>query len=159
MRLPNFPTLRLAQLSMLIHGSEHLFSKIKDASSVLEVKKMVSVTANEYWHYHYVFEEITPCKEKKLGTQMINNILINKIIELPFAYGLHHNNESVRNMAIKWRQQTLPKKNEIATGFHNIGFTNKNAFDSQALIQSKNEYCDDKRCLQCSIGNVLLKTS
>ena len=31
MRPANFPTIRLAQLSMLIHESEHLFSKIKDA--------------------------------------------------------------------------------------------------------------------------------
>ena len=29
MRPANFPTIRLAQLSMLIHESEHLFSKIK----------------------------------------------------------------------------------------------------------------------------------
>jgi hypothetical protein len=90
---------------------------------------------------------------------MINNILIYTIVAVPFAYGLHHNNESVRNMTIKWLEQTLLKKNEIATGFENIGFTNKNAFDSQALIQLKNEYCDDKRSLQCSIGNVLLKRS
>jgi hypothetical protein len=157
MRPANFPTLRLAQLSMLLHESAHLFSKIKYASSFLEVKKMLSGTANTYWHY--VFEEIAPCKEKKSGTQMINNILIYTIVAVPFAYGLHYNNESVRNITIKWLEQTLPKKNEIATGFENIGFTNKNAFDSQALIQLKNEYCDDKRCLQCSIRNVLLKRS
>ena len=44
MRPANFPTIRLAQLSMLIHESEHLFSKIKDTPSVKEIKKMLEVT-------------------------------------------------------------------------------------------------------------------
>ena len=97
MRPANFPTSRLAQLSMLIHESEHLFSKIKDTSPILEVKKMLTVTANDYWHYQYVFENISPYKEKKLGTQIINNILINTVVPVLFAYGLHHNNDSIQD--------------------------------------------------------------
>jgi hypothetical protein len=34
MRPGNFPTIRLAQLAMLIHHSEHLFSKIRESNSV-----------------------------------------------------------------------------------------------------------------------------
>ena len=34
---------------------------------------------------------------------------------------------------------------------------NKNAFDSQALIELKNEYCSKKRCLECGVGNAVLK--
>jgi hypothetical protein len=32
----------------------------------------------------------------------------------------------------------------------------ENAMDSQAMIQLKNEYCDQKACLKCSVGNYLL---
>ena len=39
MRPANFPTIRLAQLAMLIHESEHLFSKIKSSSSLKGCKK------------------------------------------------------------------------------------------------------------------------
>ncbi|HEX7458295.1 MAG TPA: DUF2851 family protein, partial [Ginsengibacter sp.] len=67
MRPANFPTIRLAQLAMLIHESEHLFSKIKDSSSLKEVKKMLEVSANDYWHYHYVFDETSEYKVKTLG--------------------------------------------------------------------------------------------
>ncbi len=45
----------------------------------------------------------------------------------------------------------------ITKGFENLDFSNKSAFDSQALIQLKNEYCNKKFCLQCAIGNALLK--
>jgi hypothetical protein len=41
----NFLTIKLGQLAMLIHESEHLFSKIKEAPSINEVQKMRSGTA------------------------------------------------------------------------------------------------------------------
>ncbi len=41
MRPGNFPTIRLAQLAMLIHESAHLFSKIKEAGSVKDCQQMV----------------------------------------------------------------------------------------------------------------------
>jgi len=47
--------------------------------------------------------------------------------------------------------------NSITAGFQKLGIENRNAFDSQALIELKNEYCDKKRCLDCSVGNSLLK--
>jgi hypothetical protein len=49
------------------------------------------------------------------------------------------------------------EKNHITEGFVQCGIDNKNAFDSQALIELKNSYCDQKRCLDCAIGNALLK--
>ena len=50
MRPGNFPTIRLAQLAMLVHNSAHLFSKIKEADAVKDVKAWLDVTANDYWH-------------------------------------------------------------------------------------------------------------
>src|SRR5690606_21792450 len=47
MRPANFPTIRLAQLAVLIAESEHLFSRIKAVSSVKEVTSMFNLTAND----------------------------------------------------------------------------------------------------------------
>jgi Protein of unknown function (DUF2851) len=159
MRPANFPTIRLAQLAMLIHESEHLFSKIKDSSSLKEVKKMLEVSANDYWHYHYVFDETSDYKVKTLGKQMIDNIMINTIIPVLFAYGLHYNEQGYKDRAIKWLEEISAEKNSITKGFENLNFSNKNAFDSQSFIQLKNEYCNKKLCLHCAIGNSLLKRS
>ena len=159
MRPANFPTIRLAQLAILIHESEHLFSKIKNSREVKEVKKMLDVTANDYWNYHYLFAEETVFKKKTLGSQMINNIIINTVVPVLFAYGIHHDEKAYTEKAISWLEDISAEKNTITKGFEGLNFSNKNAFDSQALIQLKNEYCNKKLCLHCAIGNSLLKKS
>ncbi|MEI9934289.1 MAG: DUF2851 family protein [Ferruginibacter sp.] len=45
MRPSNFPTIRLAQLAMLVHHSSHLFSKNKRNSFAERCKKILNVTA------------------------------------------------------------------------------------------------------------------
>ncbi len=64
MRPANFPTVRLAQLAMLISLSEHLFSKIKDAKAYTEVCELLNVTANDFWHYHYQLNMAADFKPK-----------------------------------------------------------------------------------------------
>lgn len=157
MRPANFPTLRLAQLAMLIHNSEHLFSKIKETRSIGDLKKMLAVEANDYWHYHYVFDQEADYKIKNLGKQMVDNIIINTIAPIIFSYGLYYGDEAIKTKAIEWLEEVSPEKNKITKGFEALGYLNKNAFDSQAFIQLYNEYCTHKRCLECAIGNSFFK--
>ena len=159
MRPANFPGIRLAQLAALIQQSQHLFSTIKETDNINDVIKLFSVTANDYWHYHYVFDEATAFKKKTLGRQMIRNIMINTVVPVLYAYGYFNNNESYKNKAMQWMEQLAAESNNITNGFELLGIENKTAFDSQALIQLKNEYCDQKRCLQCAIGNRILSLS
>jgi hypothetical protein len=157
MRPSNFPSVRLAQLAMLIHNSNHLFSKIKEASTVNDLRLLLNVEANDYWHHHYVFDDESVFKKKQLGLQMVNNILINTVVPILFTYGHYHKLEDVKEKAIQLLSQVTAEKNNISKGFAAMGIENKNAFDSQALIQLKNEYCSKKRCLECAVGNKLLK--
>lgn len=157
MRPGNFPTIRLAQLAMLITSSAHLFSKIKDTTSLNDVVKWFDVTANDYWHYHYRFDEATAFKKKNLGAAMIDNIIINTVAPLLFAYGNYHQEEKYKSKALKWLEETKAEANNITRGFQRLGVEHKNAFDSQALIELKNEYCSKKHCLDCAIGNSLLR--
>ncbi|RYY70308.1 MAG: DUF2851 family protein [Chitinophagaceae bacterium] len=157
MRPANFPSIRLAQLAMLIHESIHLFSVIRETVNVKEVEKLLGVTANDYWHYHYSFDEQTGFKPKVLGKQMIDNILINTVIPMLYAYGYLNAKEDMKQKALRWMEQVAAEKNSITKGFEGLNIENKTAFDSQALIQLKNEYCNYKHCLQCSVGNSILK--
>ncbi|MBK8494883.1 MAG: DUF2851 family protein [Chitinophagaceae bacterium] len=158
MRPSNFPTVRLAQLAMLLHKSHQLFSKIKESPDVKTIRDLLQVTANDYWHYHYVFDVTSAFKKKKLGEQMIDNILINTVVPVLFAYGHYHNENVYKDKALQWMEQIKAEKNAITTGFAALQVNNKTAFDSQALIQLKNEYCSKKRCLDCSIGNKLIRS-
>lgn len=158
MRPSNFPTVRLAQLAMLVHSSLHLFSKIKESKDVKSIKQLLEVTANDYWHYHYVFDETSAFKKKNLGEQMIENILINTVVPILFAYGHYHQEAMYKDKALQWLENIKAEKNSISKGFEALQVENKTAFDSQALIQLKNEYCIKKRCLDCSVGNKLLRS-
>ena len=157
MRPANFPTIRLAQLAMIIHESNHLFDTIREVQHCHDVEKLFNVTANDYWHYHYVFDETSAFKKKTLGKEMIRNILINTVIPMLYAYGYFNNKESFKTKALLWMEQLPSEKNNITKGYESLGIKNNSAFDSQALIQLKHEYCDHKHCLQCAIGNSILK--
>ena len=159
MRPANFPTIRIAQLSSLITQSKHLFSIIKEVQELKDVKKLFDITANDYWHYHYNFEEITSYKPKRVGAQMLQNIIVNTVLPVLYAYGWYNNIEAYKNRALMWAEALPPEKNTITDGFEKLGISNKSAFDSQALIQLKNKYCNEKKCLSCAIGNHILKMS
>lgn len=137
--------------------AKKLFSKIREATDVQQVQQLFTITANDYWLYHYRFGEETPFKEKQLGRQMIHGILINTVIPILYAYGQYHQNEKIKEKAITWMQQLPAEKNNITNGFKILGLRCVKASESQAYLQLKNEYCNHKRCLQCSIGNAILK--
>lgn len=157
MRPSNFPTVRLAQLAMLVHQSSHLFSKVLEAGSMAQIKKMLNVTANDFWHTHYTLTEAAPYRIKKLGDVMVNNLLINTIVPLLFEYAAVHREPEVQQKAIEWLRQ-LPKENNSITRLWEEAHTvHSNALDSQALLHLKKQYCDAKRCLECAAGNAILK--
>lgn len=157
MRPSNFPTIRLAQMAMLIHQSEHLFSRIRECRQLTDVKDLFDITANDYWHYHYRLDEPTAFRPKHLGMQMISNILINTVIPMVFAYGLHQDDQSLKERALDWLSQLPAETNAVSKGFRKLELPVKNAFDSQACIQLKKCYCEQRRCLECAVGLKIIK--
>lgn len=157
MRPSNFPSLRLAQLAMLIHQSSHLFARVIEADDLETIRQLLAVTANDYWHYHYRLNEPADFKKKQLGRMMINNILINTIIPVLFVYGEHHANEKLKQKATHWLQQLPKEKNSITKQWETAGAAHTSAFDSQALLYLKKKYCSVRLCLTCAIGNSILK--
>lgn len=159
MRPANFPTVRLAQLAMLVNQSTHLFSKIKEISAVTEVKNLLNVTANDYWHYHYRFDELTACSPKHLGNQMADNIIINTIAPVLFAYGLFTGQDMYKEKAVHWLQQLSAEHNAVTRQWAAAEVANRSAFDSQSLIELTNNYCNNQRCLDCAVGNKILQSN
>ncbi len=159
MRPVNFPTVRLAQLAMLVHESVHLFSKIKEIDSIKTVKECMKVTANDYWHYHYRFDEDSVFMKKQLGQDMIDHIIINTVVPVLFCYGRYHNDQKIVTKALRWLDEIPAESNVIIQGYKTLKLSVKSAFSSQALIELKTQYCDARKCLYCAIGNAVLKDS
>jgi hypothetical protein len=157
MRPANFPTIRAAQLAMLVWQSSHLFSLVRETYKLQDIQSLFNVTANDYWHYHYRFDEAGEYFPKKLGLSMVNNIVINTLVPVLFAYGTLTKDQALKDKALYWLAQIPPEQNAITSEWKRCGMLHQNAFDSQALIELKNNYCKEKRCLDCAVGHKLLK--
>lgn len=159
MRPGNFPTIRLAQLSALIHNSAHLFSRIVETSQLTAVKKWFEVTPNDFWNYHYTLIDDPKFLKKPIGEDMVNNIVINTVVPMLFAYGKKHHNGGIKEKALQWLEAIPAERNSVTRGFQQLGVLNKNAYDSQAFVELKTQYCNLRRCLGCAIGNAVIKST
>lgn len=155
-RPDNFPTIRLSQLAMLYHTHQNLFSKIITAKTLQEIRSVFNVKASEYWQTHYQFDKESPRKQKGLSASFIELIIINTIIPFRFAYAKSTGQEPGEEL-IELLKQLAPEKNSIIDKFRFFKTPVNSAYDSQSLLQLKNEYCNNKRCTQCAIGLQLLK--
>jgi hypothetical protein len=156
MRPPNFPTIRLAQLTNLIHQHQNLFSKIIEIKSKEGFYNLFSVEVLDFWKTHFTFETVSKKSSKKITKSFVDLLLINTIIPLKFVY-LQTKTTFDEDEILQLIQQITPEKNAIIDLFSSLKINAKNALESQALIELKNNYCTKKRCLQCSIGIKLVR--
>ena len=155
-RPDNFPTIRLAQLAQLYHLQQNLFSKIIASENVASIEKILALNIPEYWETHYQFDKVSPKKRKPLSKSFIELQIINTIVPLKFAYAKSQGKE-ISDGIIALMEQLTAENNSTILKFSEYGIKAENAFDSQSLLQLKNEYCDKKRCLECAVGIALLK--
>ncbi len=158
LRPSNFPTIRIAQFGSLIHKTSGLFSKIIQAGNVKELLELFRVSTSPYWENHYVFNKESEHKEKKLGDQAIHYILINTVVPFLFVYGKIKNLDDFKEKSLEILDQIPPESNSIVKKWEKLGIKAENAFYTQALLQLKNEYCKFRKCIQCRIGNKILKS-
>lgn len=158
LRPANFPTIRIAQLAKIIFSCDHLFSKLMAARSVKEIIHTLDITLGGYWADHYSFKsESRGGRFKKLGRATIQYILINAVAPLLFCFGESQDDIQRKEKAIAYLQELPAESNSIVSGWIKLGWQPVNALHSQAQIQLKTKYCDEKKCLQCSIGHQIMK--
>ena len=157
-RPDNFPTIRLSQLANLYHVQQNLFSVISTLNSVKNSYEVFNVSASEYWQNHYQFDKESLKKKKKLSKSFIDLVIINTIIPLQFAYAKSQGKEISEDL-IQLINGVAPEKNTIIDKFGSFGIKAENAFETQSLLQLKNEYCNKSRCLECALGMELLKSN
>ncbi|MES2618368.1 MAG: DUF2851 family protein [Bacteroidota bacterium] len=159
MRPGNFPTMRLAQLSALIYKSHHLFAAITELNDVKAIIKLFEAEGSAYWTTHYVFGKTTRAHSTALSNQALELLLINAVVPVLFVYGRNSGNEALCNKAISILQHLSPEKNAIIDKWNGLGMKTVSAFDTQALLELKSEYCSKKKCLQCKIGQKILQAT
>ncbi len=156
LRPANFPTLRIAQFASLVFNSTHLISKIIENNDPKKMRLMFECGTSEYWNSHYRFDTPSAEMKKVFGRTAVDLLMINTVAPFLFVYGKLHDETHYMNLALGMLEQLPPEENTIIRLWKETGVTCNSAFASQALLQLKNSYCSNFRCLDCAVGNKIL---
>ena len=131
-RPQNFPDVRIRQMARLFHEGHCTLSSILEATTLEDIdNKLASAGISK-------------------GSRTL--IIINTVANLLYAYDLYHGTYDYRTRAVEMLEQLPGEKNYILKQWKACGMNVGTAYDSQALIQLKKEYCDHSKCLECRFG-------
>ena len=152
LRPPNFPTIRIAQISKIIIKNGAMFSKIRDSNSIEEIIELFDVELDGYWNNHFQFDKISSSvKKKNLGKTAVELSMINSVVPMLFYYGKYHLSERHVEKAMSYLEQLEAEDNLIIRNFQKCGLMFQNAFQTQAALYMYKHYCRRRRCLECRI--------
>lgn len=158
LRPQNFPTIRLAQFAALVVNSNHLFSKVLDTREIKGLQALFADNkVNPYWEEHYRFDKPSKPSSKNLGQASVDILLLNTLALFLFSYGKHNSLQHFMDRSLKLLENLPGETNNIIADFDSLGVKANSAFESQALLELKSYYCNYKKCLDCSLGNKILK--
>lgn len=157
LRPANFPTIRLAQLSLFLSHGEHLFSRIQESTNINDIYALFTTKVPTYWRTHFRFGEVASESAKNLGRGTIHLILINAVIPILFAYALYKKDEFQMEKTISLLESIPGEINKITLKYKKLGFSVSNASSTQGILHLAKYFCTFKRCLECPVGHQILR--
>ena len=157
LRPAGFPTVRLAQWAVLLQREAGLFASLTALEDATNLHHMFRVSQSEYWKKHYHFGKESTSRVPDLGQDAADLLIINAAVPLLVAYARQRDQTTYLDRAVRWLEQLSAEKNHITRAWAGLGMRVTTAFDSQALIEWHNQYCVQKRCLECTVGAALVR--
>lgn len=154
----NFPCLRLSQFAALMAGKTDLMNRILEAKDVDEVRRELNVSASVYWRTHYHFGREVPPHGAALGADSVHSLIINVVVPFLFSYGRFSAHDDLLERAVRFLEELPFENNRRTRLFQGTHFPRVTALDSQALIELSTEYCQKKRCMECTVGDCILQS-
>lgn len=156
-RPANYPTYRLAHLAGILNKHPDFFQRFTEYEDSEQLRDMFKAGTSDYWRKHYFFGEKAKVPSKSLGDSSIDIILINSLAPLLFLKSKYYDSFTYREKALNLLENLPAEDNKITRLFKNMGLEVKTAADSQSLIELYNEYCTEKKCAECAVGQSILK--
>lgn len=156
MRPQNFPHRRIATLAAMIADGFRIGYGITEVSTEQEARRLFAINLTGYWSRRYNFGPPSARSVRALSDSSISILIINVVAPVLYAHSIMSGSDEARERAIGLLQSLKPESNHITTLFAGAGVDCRNAFDSQALIELRNNYCNARKCLYCRIGHRFL---
>lgn len=157
LRPANFPTVRVVQFARLFTKVDGAFSRLLEQERAADLVTLLEVEADGYWRDHWLLDKSAKPEPKRLGRTAAELLVINVIVPFLFAVGRVRGKPEVADRALGLLEQLPPEANNIVEGWESLGIHASTAARTQPLLELKNEYCGQRRCLHCVIGTELLK--
>lgn len=152
----NQPVFRLAQLAAWIHGNPDFFGQILNVGltrSKLPSQSLVS----SYWKTHLDFGRLGTLSQTSLSEGVLNLLHINAVLPLNAYYFSCHNRNHAQQDWMEVLEDLPAENNYVIKLWKDAGFRVPNAFYSQAFLMIYKNYCSQRQCLRCKIGQLILK--
>lgn len=157
LRPANFPTIRLVQFARLFATLDGAFGRLLEHDQVGGLFALMDVEADGYWKDHWLLDKASDAQSKRLGRTAAQLLIINVVVPFLFAMGRLRGREDLTDRALGLLAQLPAESNLVTRGWEKLGVGANTAARSQALVELKNLYCGQRRCLHCVIGAELLK--
>lgn len=158
MRPYSFPTVRLMQLASLYSSYQNLFAYLMGSRSFEKIRAVFKdLEYPLFWNNHFTLEKDSNRKTvKSISDDLIERLIINVVIPVKFVYSNSLGADSSEEL-IEWMRELPAEKNSVIDGYAQLGLKAENAFESQAYLELKKHFCNEKKCLNCAIGVQILK--
>ena len=161
-RPQNFPHRRIAILSSMLQEGMSLHRRLIEAKGKYEdVAEIFRYEASHYWKFHHRFG-MAPSDlpiPASLSKSSVDILCINVAAPFYFAYGAITGDPDLAEKGLDLLNVIAPERNSLVGIWNNTKLKPKCAFESQALIQLRRNYCQTSRCLECRFGHYLLRQS
>jgi len=156
LRPANFPTIRIAQLAALYADFPNPFQELSDSSSIREIEAKLSSVAHEYWDSHYIFDKESAFRIKSIGRERMHLIIINVLLPMMYLFAVKNQEKGMFTKSFELLSSISKERNNLILAYEKLGFQANSALQTQGLLHLYNDYCADKKCSHCSLGNTIL---
>lgn len=156
MRPANFPHRRLATLAAFIHQGFAPGYKLFEVSDLRQARALLDIKLQGYWAQRFQFGPVSTRSAKAFSESTLDTLVINVVAPALYAYGDTYGRDEMIETAVTMLQSIAPENNKYVRLFQAAGIDVPDAFTSQALIQARRCYCQERKCLFCRLGHRFL---
>lgn len=131
--------------------------RLASLPSLKEIRREFDIRLTGYWANHFTFSPAAGgASPRALTDSSIDRMVINVAIPLMMARAIARNDSATISMLPGLLRCFRTEDNRDVRLFCSAGINAADAFDSQALIQLRREYCEKNKCIFCRFGHRML---
>lgn len=165
LRPANFPPLRIAQGVALFNPGRALhhdpigaFVSAAESDDPLKtMRTLLRAQPTDFWKRHVRLEKPSAPHNPQMGRTRINTLIVNAVLPVLLLYADQHERPRLSERIFAILEDVPPDRDSITRTFADLGSRPQSALDSQGMHHLYRAYCTEGGCLQCAIGQHLLR--